>query len=193
MWRTRDWRKKSRWLCAAAVAAWPAAASAQALAFSLEPSVALGGRQTQALRLPSAASLKALLGINRYLDVSFGAGFVGLPNLSDSSSPMSGMASTVGAGLRLKRPHDERSFRGASPWIDAEVLSVHGGGSSRRAFAVGAGLAFPMGRERSIWLGPFVRYLQLLESNAAEHGQRASDGIFAGLTFEIGSAAGPAR
>jgi hypothetical protein len=188
VWRTRDWRKGSRWLCAAAWVACPAGASAQALAFSLEPSVAVGGRQAQASRLPSAASLKALLGINRYLDVSFGAGFVGLPNLSDSNSPMSGMASTVGAGLRLKRPHDERSFRGASPWVDAEVLSVHGVESSRRALAVGAGLAFPMGRDRRIWVGPFVRYLQLLEPNGAGHGERVSDGVFAGLTFEIGSA-----
>ncbi len=193
MWRTRDWWTGSRCLCAAALVACPAAALAQALAFSLEPSIGFGGGQTNGSRLPSAAALKALLGVNRYLDVSIGAGFVGLPTLSDSNSPMSGMASTVGAGLRLKRPHDLRSFRGASPWVDAEALSVRGGDSSRRAFAMGAGIAFPMGRDRSIWLGPFVRYLQLLEPNGAGHGKRVSDGVFAGLTFEVSSAVGPAR
>jgi hypothetical protein len=100
---------------------------------------------------------------------------------------MSGMASTFGLGLRLKRPHDQRSFRGASPWVDVEALSVQGGAGDRRALAVGAGLAFPVGRERSIWLGPFVRYLQVLEPNGAGLDQRSSSGLFAGLTFELGS------
>jgi hypothetical protein len=188
VWRSRDWQTGSRCLCAAALAAFPIAASAQGVAFSLEPGVALHGGQAQALRLPSAASIKALLGVGRYLDVSIGAGFVGLPNLSDSASPMSGMASTFGAGVRIKRPHDRRSFLGASPWVDAEALSVHGGARDRRAVALGAGLALPVGRERSIWVGPFVRYLQVIEPNGAGP-LSASDGLFAGLTFEIGSAA----
>lgn len=182
-------------MCAAALAACPLAASAQALSFSLslEPGVALRGGQRTALRLPSAASLKALLGVGRYVDFSFGAGLVGLPDLSDSNSPMSGMASTVGVGLRVKRPHDARSFGGASPWVDAEALSVHGDAGDRRAVAVGAGIAFPMGRERSVWLGPFVRHLQVVEANGAGRGKRAPDGLFAGVSFEVGPAAGPAR
>jgi hypothetical protein len=191
--RTRDRRKRSQCLYAVALAAFPLEAFAQGLALSLEPGVALQGAQTQTLRLPSAASLKALLGLGRYLDVSIGAGFAGLPNLSDSTSPMSGMAATFGIGLRVKRPHDERSFRGASPWVDAEALSVQGGAGDCRALAVGAGLAFPIGRERSVWLGPFLRYLQVVEPNGADLGRRAQGGLFAGLTFEIGSSAGPAR
>jgi hypothetical protein len=120
--------KGSRCLCAAALAACPLAASAQAFSFSLnlEPGGALRGRQGTALHLPGAASLEALLGVGRYIDSSFGAGLVGLPDLSDSNSPMSGMASTVGVGLRVKRPHDGRSFGGALPWVDAEAPSGHG-------------------------------------------------------------------
>jgi hypothetical protein len=161
VWRRRGWRKGSRCLCAAALAACPLAASAQAISFSLslEPGVALGGRQGTVLRLPSAAALKALLGVGRYLDFSFGAGLVGLPDLSDSNSPISGMASTVGVGLRVKRPHDGRSFGGASPWVDAEALRVQGNAGDRRAVSMGAGIAFPLGRERLMWLGPFVRHL----------------------------------
>ena len=185
MCRTRHVRVRTRCLCAAVLAACPLVSSAQGLALSLEPGVALQGARTQGLRLPSEASLKALLGLGRYLDLSIGVGFIGLPNLSDSSSPMSGMASTVGAGLRLKRPHDERSFLGASPWVDAEVLSVQTGAGDRRAVALGAGLAFPIDRARSIWLGPFVRYLQVLEPNGVGRDRRASDGLFAGFTFEV--------
>jgi hypothetical protein len=189
VWRTRTRRAGTRCLCAAALAACPLAASAQRLALSLEPGVALAaqGASAHGLRLPSGASLKALLGLGRYLDVSIGVGFVGLPDLSDSTSPMSGMASTVGVGLRLKRPHDQRSFLGVSPWVDAEALSVHGRAGDRRALAMGAGLAFPIGRERSIWLGPFVRYLQMLEPSGARLDKHASDGLFAGATFEVGS------
>jgi hypothetical protein len=135
------------------------------------------------------ASLKALLALGRYLDVSFGAGFMGLPNLSDSNSPMSGMAWTSGAGLRLKRPHDQRSFGGASPWVDAEALTVHGGVGHNRAFAVGAGIAFPIGRGRSIWVGPFLRYLQVIQPNGAD--TRAPGGLFACLSVEVGSSARP--
>jgi hypothetical protein len=193
VWHTTDWRVGSCFACTAALTLCPMEASAQGFAFSLEPGVPLNGAQPQALRLPSAASLKALLGLGRCVDLSLGAGFVGLPSLSDSSSPMSGTASMFGVGLRLKRPHDQRTFYGASPWVDAEALSVHGGPIDRRALSVGAGLAFPMGRERSIWLGPFVRYLQIMQPNVAGHDQRASDGMFAGLTFEVAFPARPAR
>jgi hypothetical protein len=193
VWRTASWRKVSCGLCAAALATCPLAASAQALALSLEPSVALGVRPTAALRLPSAASLKALLGVGRHLDFTFGAGLVGLPDLSDSNSPMSGMASTVGVGLRLKRPHDGRSFGGASPWVDAEVVSIQGAAGDRRAVAIGAGVAFAIGRERTFWLGPFVRHLQVVESSGAAHGRRPSDGLFAGVSVEVRRATSPAR
>jgi hypothetical protein len=186
-------RLGSRWLCAVALTACPLAASAQGIALSVEPGVALRAGQTQTLRLPSAASVKALLGFGRYLDATIGAGFVGLPDLSDSNSPMSGMASTLGIGLRLKRPHDERSFRGVCPWFDAELLSVQRRATDRHALSLGAGIAFPMGGARSIWVGPFLRYLQVLEPNGAGDGKRASDGLFTGLTIEIASFAMPAR
>jgi hypothetical protein len=192
VWRAATWRKASCGLCTAVLAACPLAASAQALAFSLEPSVGLGGKPSRALRLPSAASVKALLGFGRYLDFSFGAGLVGLPDLSDSNSPMSGMASTIGVGVRLKRPHDGRSFGGASPWVDAEAVSIQGRAGDRRAVAVGAGLAFPLGHDRGAWLGPFVRHLQVVDASASSRGRRASDGLFAGVSFEVGPAAAPA-
>lgn len=211
-----------RRFCAIVLAACPLATSAQALAVRLErgvpmhdaPAQALHlldagslrallgigpyfdisiGASTQALPLPSAASLKALLGFGRYLDASFGVGFVGLPSLSDSTSSMSGMASMVGVALRLSRPHDLRPFHGASPWVGAEAISVQCSAGDRRAVALAGGLSFPIGRERRIWVGPFVRYLQIMERNGTGLGNRASDGLSAGVAFESGSSAGPGR
>jgi hypothetical protein len=163
----------------------PGAAAAQSLSFSLEPGIAVSGTGPQRLDLPSAASIRALLGVGQCLDLTFGAGYVGLPTLSDASSPLAGMASTYGVGLRLKRPHDERSWRGASPWVDAEVLSVRAIAGDRRAIAMGAGIALPLGRGRGLWLGPFVRYIQVTAPTSATGARGASDGVFAGLTFEI--------
>jgi hypothetical protein len=172
----------------ATLAACPVASRAQGfpLTLSLEPGVALRGAQPGAgLVSLGAGSLKALLGVSPYLEVSVGVGFVGLSNLSLTTSSMSGMASTLGLGLRLMRPRDRRSFWGTSPWIDAEALRVQADGGDRRAFALGAGVAFPIGRARRAWLGPFVRYLQILEPNGAAPDRRASDGLFAGVALEL--------
>jgi hypothetical protein len=188
VWGFQDRRVASRCWCAFAIAAAPCAAPAQSLSFSLEPGVAVSGRGPQRLSLPSAASIRALLGVGPCLDLSFGAGYVGLPTLSDATSPLAGMASTYGVGLRLKRPHDERSWRGASPWVDAEVLSVRAAAGDRRALAMGAGIALPLGRGRGLWLGPFVRYIQVTAPTSATGAGGASDGLFAGLTFEIAAA-----
>lgn len=188
MWRvgrTSGRRFQRGCLWAIVLALLPVAASGQDLALSLQPSVAVAGGRSRGSQLPSLTSLKALLGLAPFLDLSFGVGFIGLPDLSESSSAMSGMASTVGAGLRLKRPHDRRSASGVSPWVDLEVLSVNGGAGDRRAFAVGGGVALPLGGSRGIWMGPFVRYLQLVEESGAGGNPRASSGLFAGLTFEI--------
>jgi len=178
--------------CAAAIACGPCAASAQGLAFSLEPGIAVSGAGAQRLQLPSAASIKALLGVGPCLDLSLGAGYVGLPALSDAASPMSGMASMYGIGLRLKRPHDGRAWRGVSPWVDVEVLSVRAAAGDRRAVAVGAGLALPLRRGRDVWIGPFVRYVQVTAPIATSGAGGASDGVFAGLTLEVGAAVAPA-
>ncbi|MFL5261090.1 MAG: hypothetical protein ACJ79L_01620 [Anaeromyxobacteraceae bacterium] len=179
--------------CAAAIACAPCAAFAQGLAFSLEPGIAVAGLGSQRLQLPSAASIRALLGIGPCLDLALGAGYVGLPALSDATSPMSGMASMYGVGLRLKRPHDERSWRGASPWVDVEVLSVRADAGDRRAVAIGAGIAVPLRRDRAVWVGPFVRYVQVTAPSTTTGAGGASDGVFAGLTLEIGAAMTPAR
>ncbi|WP_248345751.1 hypothetical protein [Anaeromyxobacter paludicola] len=197
VWRTKDRRLQTRclWaavvgLCSVALAMCPVTSSAQGLALSLEPGVAVGRARPRGSPLPSAASLKALLGVAPFLDLSVGVGFVGLPDLSLSSSSMSGMASTVGAGVRLKRPRDLRSFLGASPWVDVEALSVQGGATGRLGLAAGAGAAFPVNRARTIWLGPFVRYRQLVVPDGA--GDRpASHGLFAGLTLEVRSSQTP--
>jgi len=188
MSRTRVHGVLTQFLLAAVLFACPFPAQASEVSLKLEPGLALplpGASRSQGFNIGSAASVKALLGLARYVDLETGVGFIGLPMSSVQLSSLSGMASTYGAGLRLKRPHDQRSFRGASPWIEAEALYVHAGRLEGVGFAMGAGFAFPVGVTRQLWLGPFVRYLDILQPNRTDVENRASPTLFAGLTFEI--------
>lgn len=171
----------------AALLACSSVAQAGDLGLKLQPGLAvpLSEPGARGLRLSNAASLQALLGLGRYADLDLGVGFTGLPISSSQPSPLSGMALTYGAGLRLKRPHDQRSFQGASPWVEAEALYVHAGRLSGPGFAASAGVALPLGLARKLWLGPFVRYLEMVRSDGADGESRASRTLSAGLTFEI--------
>lgn len=184
MSRTRA-RPLARFLRAAALLAIPFAAQAGEVSLKLQPGLAvpLPAPRSQGFDLGGAASLQALLGLGRYVDVEIGAGFIGLPMSSGRLSSLSGLASTYGAGLRLKRPHDQRSFHGASPWVEAEAIYVQAGRLEGPGFAAGAGLAFPVGHARKFWVGPFVRYLEILQPNRID--PETSSKLFAGLTFEV--------
>jgi hypothetical protein len=187
MSRRRGRLALTRFLRAAALLACPFAAQGGEVSLKLQPGLAvpLSASRSPGRDLGSAASLQALLGLGRYFDVEFGVGFIGLPMSSAQLSSLSGMASTYGAGLRLKRPHDQRSFHGASPWIEAEALYLHAGRLEGAGFAAGAGLAFPFGLARELWLGPFVRYLDVVQPNRIDLDNRASSTLFAGLTVEV--------
>jgi hypothetical protein len=187
MSRTSVQSALTRLLRAAALWACPFAAQAGEVSLKLQPGLAvpLPASRSQRFDVGSAASLQALLGLARYVDVEFGVGFVGLPMSSAQLSSLPGVACTYGAGLRLKRPHDQRSFHGASPWVEAEALYVRAGRLGGAGFAAGAGLAFPLGLARKFWLGPFVRYLDVFQPNRLDLDNGASSTLFAGLTFEV--------
>ena len=188
MSRTRFHRAVTRLLRAAALFACPLAALAGEVSLKLQPGLAvpLPASRSQPLRrrqrslARGAPRTRALR-----VDVEFGVGFIGLPMSSAQLSSLSGMSSTYGAGLRLKRPHDQRSFRGTSPWVEAEALYVHAGRLEGAGFAAGAGLAFPFGLARRFWLGPFVRYLEVVQPNRIDLDTHAPSTLFAGMTFEI--------
>jgi hypothetical protein len=66
----------------------------------------------------------------------------------------------VGGGPRLERP---RGRARVVPWIDADLLYVRTGVLDRLGFTVGAGIDFSPGSGRRLWLGPTVRYLQVID------------------------------
>jgi outer membrane protein OmpA-like peptidoglycan-associated protein len=161
-----------------------------AFALKLEPGVALAlsDPQSQIFKVGAGQTIKALWGLNRYLDIGPSTTFMALP--TESSSRDLGTAWAFGGGLRLKRPHDapdNDSFFAVSPWVDADVLYVRTGALNRPGFAVAAGLSVPIGESRSFWLGPFVRYLQIMQSDRTGFDNHDARILSLGISLEVGS------
>jgi outer membrane protein OmpA-like peptidoglycan-associated protein len=166
----------------------PMAAGAGELGLEVEPAVAIPLTRPQSQRFDAggAAAVKLLYGLTPSLDVTAGLSLVALPRSGGSLSSRAGTAWGYGAGLQLKRPHDSLSFHGISPWVDADVLYVHTGPLGRLGFAAATGLAFPLGDARNVWVGPFVRYQQVLGRGHAGEDGRDARLLLAGVSFELG-------
>lgn len=155
------------------------------VSIKLEPGVAVPTTKPQSdiYDVGGGQSLKALFGLNRYLDIGPAVSFLFLP----SATPLaeSGVAWGFGGGLRLKRPHDQRSS-GVSPWVDADLLYIRTGDLDRLGFDVAVGVAFPLDDARSFWAGPFVRYQQTVNNERTNFDTRDSKLVLIGLSIEFG-------
>lgn len=165
----------------------PAAARAGSLGLKVEPGVAfpLTDPQSQRFDVGGGGAAKLLYGLGSYLDLTAGASVIALPHASDSASSGTATAWGYGGGLRLKRPHDAQSLHGISPWVDADALYIRTGPLHRVGFAAATGLAFPLGEARRFWLGPYVRYQEIVGRGEGENGRDAKV-LLAGLSFEFG-------
>ena len=135
-------------------------------ALKVEPGVALPltDPQSDVFKVGGGQTIKALWTVNKYLDVGPSVSFMALP--AENALGDFGTAWTFGGGLRVKRPHDvpdHDAFYAISPWADADALYVRTGGLNRAGFAVAAGLSVPIGEARVFWIGPFVRYLHIMQ------------------------------
>jgi outer membrane protein OmpA-like peptidoglycan-associated protein len=167
----------------------PAPSQAGQLSFKLEPGVAwpLTEPQSQLFKLGGGGSLKALWSLSPYLDV--GPAFTVLLLPSETSGQESGRAFAYGLGLRLKGPHFSRSGERAtsmSPWVDADASYVRTGGLGRFGYDIGAGLAFPVGSNKAVWIGPFVRYFQIAAHDRPGVDTRDAKLLIVGLSIDVG-------
>jgi outer membrane protein OmpA-like peptidoglycan-associated protein len=158
---------------------------------ALEPGVAipLSAPQSQVYGVGVGQSLKALVGLTPYLDIGPNVSFMILP--ASAALAESGVVWGFGAGPRLKRPHEATSYRGLSPWLDADLLYVRTGTLDRLGFDAAIGLAVPIGSSRTFWVGPFARYLQVIQPNRAGYDDRDAKLLTLGVSFEVGSGVAP--
>jgi outer membrane protein OmpA-like peptidoglycan-associated protein len=161
-------------------------AAAADVSIKFEPGVAIPttAPQSDIYELGGGQSVKALWPLNRYLDIGPALSFLFLP----AATPLaeSGVAWGFGGGLRLKRPHNERTS-GTSPWLDADLLYMRTGDLGRFGFDVALGVAFPVDDAKVFWVGPFVRYQQTVNGERMGYDTRDSKLVLAGLSIEFGS------
>jgi len=156
-------------------------------ALKIEPGlfIPLTEPQSGRFKLGGGQTVKALVNLHPYVDLGPRFGFQALPNKTSELSP--GVAWTYGLGVRVKRPHespDGDTFLSASPWVDADALYIRTGSLNRAGFSAGVGVAFPLCPTRTFWLGPFVRYMQIIESSRSGYDDRDAKLLTVGLSLE---------
>ena len=130
-------------------------------------------------------SLKAQWLLNRYLALGPNATFIYLP--AQAAQGDGGTSWDLGVSLGLRRPHDlpdDAAFFGISPWVDVDALYVRTGPLNRPGFDVGAGLGVPIGKRRIFWVGPFARYLQILQIDRAGYDNHDAKILSVGVSLE---------
>jgi outer membrane protein OmpA-like peptidoglycan-associated protein len=161
-----------------------------AFALKIEPGVAvpLSAPQSRRFDVGGGQTVKALFALSPYWDLGPSIAFLALPAADGVSE--AGTAWTFGGGVRFKRPHhasDDDSFLAISPWVDVDALYVRTAELNRPGFAAAVGLAVPLGHDRTFWLGPFVRYLQILQGTPSGFDNRDARILSVGLSLEVGS------
>jgi outer membrane protein OmpA-like peptidoglycan-associated protein len=156
--------------------------------FSLlvEPGVALAlaSPQSDLFKTGGGQTVKALWVVNEYMNVGPSATFITLP--TEASHGEAGAAWTYGATVRFRlfRNTPER-FLGMSPWVDFDALYVRTGGLQRPGFAAAAGWSIPLGKARVFWLGPFARYLHVMQEGRPGFDGRDGKFLTVGLGLEV--------
>jgi outer membrane protein OmpA-like peptidoglycan-associated protein len=157
----------------------------------VEPGVALplSHPQSELFEVGGSQTVKALWALNPSFDLGPSMSFLYLP--ADAPSSEAGIAWTFGGGVRFKRAHhapDNDGFYALSPWVDIDALYVRTGELNRAGFAAAVGLSVPVGAPRAVWLGPFVRYLQILQgTRSGDFDNRDARVLSLGLSLEVGS------
>lgn len=163
-------------------------------ALKVEPGVALplSSPQSRNFDTGGGETIQALWMANDAMDVGASASFLTLPSAASGGQP--GTAWSLGGTLRFRRPRvATRTFAAASPWAEVDVLYVRTGGLNRPGFAAAAGIALPVGEARVFWIGPFLRYFQIVERERAGFDSTDAKIVSLGLSLEVGLGAERAR
>lgn len=166
----------------------PARAGDFSLKIEAGVALPLSQPQSQLFDAGGGETVKGLWAITPYWDIGPSVTFITLP--AEARGVESGEAWAFGGSVRLKRPHhspDSDEMASASPWVDVDALYVRTGDLNRPGFAAAVGWAFPIGRERVFWLGPFVRYFQIIQGTPSGFNNNDARILSLGLSLEVGS------
>jgi outer membrane protein OmpA-like peptidoglycan-associated protein len=165
----------------------PLPTEAGAFTLKLQPGVSFPVAKPQSDRFHTGGSLalKGLWAINRYWSIGPSLTYTALPTAGAGSDY--GTAWAIGPSLVLARPRDLPDSRTQiSPWLDVDAQYVRTGHLNRPGFAVGAGVAMAIGESRAFWLGPFVRYSQIVQGSRSGYDNGDAKIVTVGLSLDIG-------
>jgi Outer membrane protein and related peptidoglycan-associated (lipo)proteins len=160
-------------------------------ALKIEPGVALPltHPQSRIFETGGGETIKALWVVNDYMDIGPSTTFMTLP--AETSGGEAGTAWTFGGSLRIGRPRNApEKFLAISPWADADLLYVRTGNLNRPGFAAAAGVLVPIGKARVFWIGPFARYLQIMQRERPGFNNNDAKILSLGVSLEVGFGGG---
>jgi len=157
-------------------------------ALQVDPGVAVPLTQSQSQIFTTGASetIKAFWPVLEYLEVGPSLTFLVLPARQPASD--SGTAWSLGGSLRVRHAFDipyTYTHHVVSPWIDVDALYVRTGSLDRFGFAAAVGAAVTIGESRIFWVGPFVRYFQIVQLDDTGHDTRDARILSVGISLEV--------
>lgn len=162
-----------------------------AMAFADMPSVkfeygaakALAKPQSDRFSFGGSLSLKVTKELTPYLDAGVGLSFMALP--SEIPGISAGTANGGGLTLKLKRPYMDSNI---NPWFDIDAQYVRTGSLDRFSYATALGVYAPLNEAKSMQLGPFVRYQDVVQLSKEGYNTTDAHVLIVGVSFEFGKA-----
>ena len=163
----------------------PLAAGAFELGVKVQPVAAmpLASPQADLYGIGGGAWVKGAVGF-RFVELQLTAAYLAI--VAAQPGQPTGGALAIGGGARVQRPHGPRGT--FFPWLDGDLLYVRTGPLDRFGFAVAVGGLFPLGRARAFWLGPFLRYFQIVQPGRPGFDDGDAKIALVGLSGEWGRA-----
>lgn len=165
----------------------PAIASADeevaSLKMDLGLAIPLTSPQLDRFNVGGALMVKPLFHLTKWLDVGPSGSVMVLPSRINGVD--AGTAWGLGGGVQVKRPHDGVRAEGLSPWLDVDLQDVVTGPLNRAALSVGAGISAPLNHNRTVWMGPFVRYQDIFDGTRPGYDTTDAHTLIVGVSLEL--------
>lgn len=154
----------------------------------IEPGIALplSSPQTEVFDPGVGVVVKPAVSITPFLDLAPSYTGIFLPAKHENAN--NGTASALGVGVRLKSPHSSSKndkLLEVSPWIDFDVQYVRTGDLNRIGYAVGAGASTSVDKNKSFWIGPFVRFQNIFGVQEQNYDNRDIHTFMGGISLEF--------
>lgn len=160
----------------------PLTADAADVRVRAEPSFAhpVGAPQTDHFGPGGGGMLKGGLTVLPFLDLQAHGGYYGFAGTKTDMVTIG----ALGGGARIQRP---RSSGGLSPWVDGGVSYVRTGELDRAGLDAGGGVAFAINEDNSVWAGPFLRYMQVVQGDKVNMDGGDARILMLGFSLEFGA------